>query len=304
MASSCAPSAVHPNPPTKAAQPASWARSSSTSRTCGYGALGSASRSSPSSQQPTSPRSATGANAAARVPTRSGPGPGGRRGTCGSARPVPARRSGPRAGRRRAPRCRQRRDARRRDGLERREEHRARWPASPPPLRRGTVASPRPAGRSRPRGPLRHDAARRGRPARCRRRPTDRRRRTGRKHGSRGRRARGRGASRDRTARADRLPALPGSCLALDPGMPRGYGEPQHVGERSRVPVGDEPGQPGHLGRQDGFGRDDPAERSKPPAVLRTRLPGRGRSRRGPGRRTGPGPGTGTQASCSRSGTR
>ena len=51
-----------------AAQPVSWARISRTSRAWGYGARGSSWRSSPSSQIATSPRSLTGANAAARVP--------------------------------------------------------------------------------------------------------------------------------------------------------------------------------------------------------------------------------------------
>ena len=50
-------------------RPRRWARVSRTSRAWGYGARGSACRSSPSSQIATSPRSCTGANAAARVPT-------------------------------------------------------------------------------------------------------------------------------------------------------------------------------------------------------------------------------------------
>ncbi len=58
-----------------AAQPVSWARMRRTSRAWGYGARGSSWRSSPSSQIATSPRSCTGANAAARVPmtTRTAP---------------------------------------------------------------------------------------------------------------------------------------------------------------------------------------------------------------------------------------
>lgn len=63
------------NPPTNAAHFCRNARSSNTSRACGYGARGSAYESSPSSHNATSPRSATGANAAARVPitTRADP---------------------------------------------------------------------------------------------------------------------------------------------------------------------------------------------------------------------------------------
>ena len=53
----------------RAALPSRSARSSSVSRVWGYGARGSACRSSPSSQITTRPRSCTGANAAARVPT-------------------------------------------------------------------------------------------------------------------------------------------------------------------------------------------------------------------------------------------
>ena len=57
-----APAASSPpscaNPPIRAAAPARCARSASTSRACGYGALGSACRSSPSSHRTTRPRSA------------------------------------------------------------------------------------------------------------------------------------------------------------------------------------------------------------------------------------------------------
>src|SRR5664280_1298760 len=63
------PSAVRANPPTSAAAALRCARSTSTSRTCGYGANGSACRSSPSSHTTTRPRLGTGANIAARVPT-------------------------------------------------------------------------------------------------------------------------------------------------------------------------------------------------------------------------------------------
>ena len=69
VASSCSASTLRANPPTRAAASSTWARVSSTSRAWGYGARGSAWRSSPSSQIATSPRSCTGANAAARVPT-------------------------------------------------------------------------------------------------------------------------------------------------------------------------------------------------------------------------------------------
>ena len=65
---SAAASAERANPPSNAAHCCRNARSSSTSRACGYGARGSAYDSSPSSHIATSPRSATGANAAARVP--------------------------------------------------------------------------------------------------------------------------------------------------------------------------------------------------------------------------------------------
>ena len=62
-------STVRAKPPTSAAAPCRSARMSSTSRVWGYGARGSACRSSPSSQIATRPRSWTGAKAAARVPT-------------------------------------------------------------------------------------------------------------------------------------------------------------------------------------------------------------------------------------------
>ena len=52
-----------------APDPAACARWISTSRTCGYGACGSACRSSPSSQTTNTPAPRTGANALARVPT-------------------------------------------------------------------------------------------------------------------------------------------------------------------------------------------------------------------------------------------
>ncbi|CPU67868.1 Uncharacterised protein [Mycobacteroides abscessus] len=67
-ASACA-ATVRPCDPSRNAAPSWSLRSASTSRACGYGARGSASVSSPSFQQTTSPRSTTGANAAARVPT-------------------------------------------------------------------------------------------------------------------------------------------------------------------------------------------------------------------------------------------
>ena len=54
---SCVSSVVRANPPIRAAAPARWARSASTSRAFGYGAWGSACRSSPSSQSTTRPRS-------------------------------------------------------------------------------------------------------------------------------------------------------------------------------------------------------------------------------------------------------
>ena len=67
-ATSWVSSAVRAKPPISAAAPVRWARRASTSRAFGYGARGSACRSSPSSQSTTRPSSATGANIAARVP--------------------------------------------------------------------------------------------------------------------------------------------------------------------------------------------------------------------------------------------
>ena len=68
-------SAVRAWPPMSTAASSRVARVSRTSRVCGYGARGSAYRSSPSSNIATRPRSATGANAAPRVPstTRTAP---------------------------------------------------------------------------------------------------------------------------------------------------------------------------------------------------------------------------------------
>ena len=66
--SACA-STLRPCPATSSAQDSSSERRASTSRTCGYGARGSACSGSPSSQTTARPRSWTGANADARVPT-------------------------------------------------------------------------------------------------------------------------------------------------------------------------------------------------------------------------------------------
>ena len=67
-ATSWVSSAVRAKPPIRAAAPERCARRAKTSRAFGYGARGSACRSSPSSQSTTRPRSATGANIAALVP--------------------------------------------------------------------------------------------------------------------------------------------------------------------------------------------------------------------------------------------
>ena len=63
------PRQVSAKPPSSSAAPSIDERSTATSRACGYGARGSACRSSPSSQTTINPRSATGANTADRVPT-------------------------------------------------------------------------------------------------------------------------------------------------------------------------------------------------------------------------------------------
>lgn len=69
VSTSWAASTVQLVPPARKAQPSVTARSSRTSRTCGKGAWSSLWLESPSSQIATSPRSRTGANIAARVPT-------------------------------------------------------------------------------------------------------------------------------------------------------------------------------------------------------------------------------------------
>ncbi len=68
VSTSWAPSTVQLQPPSRKAHRSWAARSSSTSRACGWGACGSLWLSSPSSHRATRPRSRTGANMAARVP--------------------------------------------------------------------------------------------------------------------------------------------------------------------------------------------------------------------------------------------
>ena len=51
-------------------------------------------------------------------------------------------------------------------------------------------------------------------------------------------------------------------------GVPRRDGQPEHVGQRARVPVGDRPGQVEDLRGEDGFGRDHPLQPGQPALVL------------------------------------
>ena len=209
------------------------ARSASTSRTCGYGARGSACRSSPSSQTTARPRSRTGANTAARVPT--------------TTRAAPRRDREPAAVALGRAEVGGEHDAR----LRRRARRPARA-ASPrdvarvgdddehaPPGRDGRPPRPRRArapasapGQRRPHRARRVAAAERVEERRRRRMPGPRRREVAFAAGRCG------GVGRGRRRRR----------LGLDPGVPRRHREAQDVGERAGVAVGDRPGQRGDLG--------------------------------------------------------
>ena len=157
------------------------------------------------------------------------------------------------------------------------------------------------------------------RPARCATRPGDLlrpagtgQRRPDRPDGRAGVRRRRAARRRARSGPSRRARAAPGARRRtpgarlglLDPGVPRRDRQPQHVGQRAGVAVGDGPRQPQHLGREHRLGRDDPLEERQPALVRRCRPPARRRSRRRAGRRTGPGPGTpGCAASASSAGT-
>ena len=172
-------STVRAKPPTSAAAPCRSARVSSTSRVWGYGARGSACRSSPSSQTATRPRSWTGAKAAARVPTTIAAGAAGD----GEEVAVARRRPAVRPQRDVVAVPERRRAARRPPGRRpcrrgRRAAHPGRRRTSPPRPGRAAPASRRPgpptrppAGRPRRRVPRRRRRRARGRPTPSRRRP-------------------------------------------------------------------------------------------------------------------------------------
>ena len=50
--------------------------------------------------------------------------------------------------------------------------------------------------------------------------------------------------------------------------MPRRDGQPEHIGERARVPVGHRPGHVEDLWGEDGLGRDHPLQPGQPALVL------------------------------------
>ena len=90
--------------------------------------------------------------------------------------------------------------------------------------------------------------------------------------------------------------------LGLDPGVPGRDGEPQHVGQRAGVAVGDRPGQPQRpRASAPAPARPTLARKASRPGVLGCRRPARARSRRRAGRRTGPAPGTPGCAASARS---
>ena len=229
----------------------SWARVSSTCSACGYGARGSACRSSPSSQIATRPRSATGAKAAARVPMTTRPRRGWRAGTAGTARPARARRAGRRGDPVRAA-VSAASSAVEVAGVGHDHDH----AASTVERRGGRLGEPgRPVlagqgGQHRP-----------GRPALGQR---GQERRAGRVVRPGRRRQRGRAPGRRR-----RAPACPRRAGCVSTRACRGrHGEAEHVGEGAGVPVGDRPGQLGDLRLQHRLGRDHPLQEGQPALVL------------------------------------
>ena len=61
-----------------------------------------------------------------------------------------------------------------------------------------------------------------------------------------------------------------GRLAVSDPGVPGRHGQPQHVGEGARVPVGDRPGQPGDLRGQHRLRRDHLLQVRQAAGVRRT----------------------------------
>ena len=251
--------------------PSRSARSSSVSRVCGYGARGSACRSSPSSQIATSPRSCTGANAAARVPTTT------RRGAAGDGQEVAV---APGRARRRAvratcwPVAEHARSARRRRG--RRPWRRARRAGrrgpsrrtSPRPRGRAASASPCPAGSPRPPAATPPSASRRRNAPACGCSP----------HAA-GRRVRvvRPGSAAGTGSAAARWPACRGGTASRSTSAARAGVAGRHVA-----------GQRGHPGASTGSALTTRRSGVEPPGVVGARGRGRARSRRRPARRTGP----------------
>ena len=229
-----------------------------------YGARGSACRSSPSSHTTTRPRSATGAQAAARVPT--------------ATRTRPAPHGQP------APVALGRAEVGREDDV----GHVAERGGDPGDVARVGQHHHRPPATGGAGGDGGRDL---GRPARPGQRGPDGPRRTplgeGLQQRGTGRVALPAAGQRRRGRRG----GLPGR-LGLDAGVPRGQGQAQDVVQRPGPAVGDRPRQRRDLVGQHRLGADQAWRAARAPGRCRSSRPGRARRRRPAGRRTGRGRGS------------